>query len=109
MSALNGDNVIKRSELTWYSGPTLLGFLESVQVRREQEGLLRLPIQWVNRPNANFRGFSGTVATGSVVVGQSIRALPSGELANIKEILLFDQSFESASEGKAITVTLDRE
>ena len=110
LSALQGDNVIRRSEQTsWYEGPTLLGFLEAVDTGRAQGAPLRFPVQWVNRPNANFRGFSGTVASGVAVVGQAIRALPSGELAKIKEISLFDQSLESAPEGKAVTLTLDRE
>ena len=63
----------------------------------------------MNRPNANFRGFSGTVAAGSAAKGQAIRALPSGEIANIEDIILFDQSLEVASEGRAVTLTLDRE
>ena len=110
LSALQGDNVIRRSEQTsWYEGPTLLGFLEAVDIGRAEGEPLRFPVQWVNRPNANFRGFSGTVASGIAVVGQAIRALPSGELAKIKEISLFDQSLESAPEGKAVTLTLDRE
>ena len=110
LSALQGDNVIRRSEqISWYEGPTLLGFLEAVDIGRAEGGALRFPVQWVNRPNANFRGFSGTVASGIAVVGQAIRALPSGELAKIKEISLFDQSLESAPEGKAVTLTLDRE
>ena len=110
LSALQGDNVIRRSEQTsWYEGPTLLGFLEAVDIGRAEVEPLRFPVQWVNRPNANFRGFSGTVASGIAVVGQAIRALPSGELAKIKEISLFDQSLESAPEGKAVTLTLDRE
>ncbi len=110
LSALQGDNVIRRSQQTsWYEGPTLLGFLEAVDIGRAEGEPLRFPVQWVNRPNANFRGFSGTVASGVAVVGQAIRALPSGELAKIKEISLFDQSLESAPEGKAVTLTLDRE
>ena len=110
LSALQGDNVIRRSEQTsWYEGPTLLGFLEAIDIGRAEGEPLRFPVQWVNRPNANFRGFSGTVASGIAVVGQAIRALPSGELAKIKEISLFDQSLESAPEGKAVTLTLDRE
>ena len=110
LSALQGDNVIRRSEQTsWYEGPTLLGFLEAIDIGRAEGEPLRFPVQWVNRPNANFRGFSGTVASGVAVVGQAIRALPSGELAKIKEISLFDQSLESAPEGKAVTLTLDRE
>ena len=110
LSALRGDNVIRRSkQSSWYEGPTLLGFLEAVDIGRAEEEPLRFPVQWVNRPNANFRGFSGTVASGIAVVGQAIRALPSGELAKIKEISLFDQSLESAPEGKAVTLTLDRE
>jgi len=110
LSALQGDNVIKRSSNTpWYQGPTLLGFLETVDLTQEQSEGLRFPVQWVNRPNANFRGFSGTIAAGSVVKGQAIRALPSGEIANIKDIVLFDQSLEIATESRAVTLTLDRE
>ena len=110
LSALEGDNVIKRSENTpWYKGPTLLGFLESVDITPKTSNALRFPVQWVNRPNANFRGFSGTVAAGTATIGQQVRALPSGELANIQDIVLFDKSMALAPEGQAVTITLDRE
>lgn len=110
LSALKGDNVITRSKnTTWYHGPTLLGFLETVDLRRKEGGALRFPVQWVNRPNASFRGFSGTVAAGVATKGQSIRALPSGETANIRDIVLFEQSLDDAPEGSSVTLTLDRE
>ena len=110
LSALQGDNVIKRSRQTpWYQGPTLLGFLETVDLTHEQTEALRFPVQWVNRPNAHFRGFSGTIAAGTAFKGQAIRALPSGQLAHIKDIVLFDRSLDAAPEGSAVTLTLDRE
>jgi len=110
LSALKGDNVITRSKnTTWYRGPTLLGFLETVDISRKEGVALRFPVQWVNRPNANFRGFSGTVAAGVATKGQSIRALPSGETARIKDIVLFERSLDDAPEGSSVTLTLDRE
>ena len=111
MSALKGDNVVTRSQGThWYSGPTLLGFLETVDTRAlKVEHPLRFPVQWVNRPNLDFRGFSGTIEAGQATVGQSVRILPSGETASIKDIVLFEDSLESAEAGQAVTLTLDRE
>ena len=109
-ASIKGDNVIARSKnMTWYKGPTLLGFLETVDLKKKEGGALRFPVQWVNRPNANFRGFSGTVAAGVATKGQSIRALPSGETANIQNIVLFEQSLDDAPEGSSVTLTLDRE
>ncbi len=80
LSALMGDNVIERTRNTpWYTGPTLLGFLETVEVRQAQlEHPFRFPVQWVNRPNANFRGYAGTVVAGSIEPGDEVRILPSG-------------------------------
>ena len=78
-------------------------------MKRKEGRALRFPVQWVNRPNANFRGFSGTVASGVATKGQSIRALPSGKTANIQDILLFEQSLDDAPEGSSVTLTLDRE
>jgi bifunctional enzyme CysN/CysC len=111
VSALKGDNVIERSKETeWFHGPTLMSFLESVDTTSDQtENSLRLPVQWVNRPNLDFRGFSGTIEAGSASIGQPVRILPSGEIAKIREIILFKDSLESAPAGKAITVTLDKE
>ena len=111
VSALKGDNVIERSiKMHWYQGPTLLGFLETVAVRETlSDHSFRFPVQWVNRPNADFRGFSGTVVAGSIQRGDQIRALPSGQQAAISDIVLFDQSLDAALTDQAVTLTLDRE
>ena len=111
MSALEGDNVIERSQKsTWYSGPTLMGYLETVDAH---ESLLdsgfRFPVQWVNRPDRTFRGFSGTVISGSVTKGDEVRILPSGETASVKDIVLYKDSLDSATTDQAVTLTLDRE
>jgi bifunctional enzyme CysN/CysC len=111
MSALKGDNIIERSsQMHWYQGPTLLGFLETVDPRSTRiTQPLRFPIQRVNRPNLDFRGFSGTVESGVVEVGQSIRVLPSGATTNIKDIILFEDHLQKAEAGRAVTLTLDTE
>ena len=111
MSALKGANVVERAiETQWHHGPTLLGYLESVDTRDSKEAHpLRFPVQWVNRPNLNFRGFSGTIEDGTAEVGQSIRILPSGETAIIKEIVLFKRNLKKANHGQSVTITLDRE
>ena len=111
MSALKGDNIIERSShMHWYQGPTLLGFLETVDPRLTRINQpLRFPVQWVNRPNLDFRGFSGTVESGTAEVGQSIRVLPSGATAKIKDIILFEDHLDKAEAGQAVTLTLDTE
>ena len=111
LSALQGDNVIERSQqMGWYQGPTLLGFLETVAIReRLHDHSFRFPVQWVNRPNADFRGFSGTVIAGDIEIGQEVRALPSGQLAQVKDIVLFEQSLPRAVTDQAVTITLDKE
>jgi bifunctional enzyme CysN/CysC len=111
MAALKGDNVVERSKKTaWYQGPTLLGFLETVNTQLSRiDHALRLPVQWVNRPNLNFRGFSGTIEAGAASVGQEIRVLPSGETATIESIVLFEDNLAKAEAGQAVTITLDRE
>lgn len=111
VSALKGDNVIERSNvMEWYQGPTLLGFLETVDIRaRLTEHPFRMPVQWVNRPSAEFRGFSGTVVAGSIQPGDSVRALPSGQIAAVERVVLFDQDLERAITDQAVTLTLDRE
>ncbi len=111
MAALKGDNVVERSQKTaWYQGPTLLGFLETVNTQLSRiDHALRLPVQWVNRPNLDFRGFSGTIEAGAASVGQKIRVLPSGETATIESIVLFEDNLVKAEAGQAVTVTLDRE
>ena len=111
LSALKGDNVIERSgTMDWYQGPTLLGFLETVDIRdRLNQHAFRFPVQWVNRPNADFRGFSGTVVAGSIKPGDEIRALPSGQMAAIDRIVLSTNDLDQAVTDQAVTLTLDRE
>jgi len=111
ISALKGDNVVNRSNNTdWFHGPTLLGILESIDsFAPKTEKPLRMPIQWVNRPNQGFRGLSGTIESGRLATGQTIRILPSGETAEIKSIILFKSELNQAQAGQAITVTLDTE
>ncbi len=111
LSALEGDNVVERSQRTpWYNGPTLIGFLETVEVQLTQsEAAFRLPIQWVNRPDSSFRGFSGTIVSGKVTAGDEIRILPSGEVASVTDILLHKDKLPSAVANQAVTVCLDRE
>jgi len=111
MSALNGDNVVNRSEhMDWYQGPTLLERLETVQLTNDvSDNGARLPVQYVNRPNLDFRGFCGTLSAGSVSVGDNITVLPSGKTSSIKSIVTFEGELESASKGQAITLTLNDE
>ena len=111
LSALRGDNIIERSTHThWYSGPTLLGFLETVDVQKPETAKpFRFPVQWVNRPNSDFRGFSGTVVSGSVKPGENILVLPSGETATVKEIILYHGNLQRAQTDQAVTITLDSE
>ena len=111
LSALQGDNVIERSRRTdWYSGPTLLGYLETVEVAASNvDADFRMPVQWVNRPNADFRGFAGTVAAGSIAPGEAVQVLPSGQEAVVETIVLFDQSLPQALPKQSVTLTLDRQ
>mgnify|MGYP002876709089 CR=1 FL=1 len=111
VSALKGDNVIERSRnITWYQGPTLLGFLETVEVRQSlHDHPFRFPVQWVNRPTSDFRGFSGTVIAGEIERGDEVIALPSGQTAKIAEIVLFEDKLDKALTDQAVTLTLDRE
>ncbi|MGI1671147.1 MAG: sulfate adenylyltransferase subunit CysN [Neptuniibacter sp.] len=111
LSALKGDNVVERSKQTkWFHGPTLTGYLETVDTQSAKaEKPFRFPVQWVNRPNPDFCGFSGTIEAGAIEVGQPVRILPSGETANIKNILLFKNELESAQAGQAVTLTLNKE
>lgn len=111
LSALQGDNVIERSRQTpWYSGPTLLGYLETVEIAQNSATeKFRFPVQWVNRPNADFRGFAGTVAAGSIAPGDGVQVLPSGSKAVVKEVVLYDQNLPMALPNQSVTLTLDRE
>ncbi|OSQ35879.1 sulfate adenylyltransferase subunit CysN [Thalassospira mesophila] len=111
MSALRGDNIIEPSPNTpWYDGPSLLGHLETVAVEQEAiEKPFRLPVQWVNRPNLDFRGFSGTVSSGVVKPGDKIVVSSSGQTSTVKEIVTFDGNLNEAIAGQAVTLTLEDE
>jgi bifunctional enzyme CysN/CysC len=111
LSALKGDNILEPSvKLPWYSGPTLMQHLETVEVEDQtQHSPFRMPVQWVNRPNQDFRGFAGQIAAGTIAVGDRIRALPSGKEAKVARIVTHDGDLPSAVAGQSITLTLDRE
>lgn len=111
LSALKGDNISELSENTpWYKGPTLVGYLETVNVSSAQEvGPFRMPVQWVNRPDLDFRGFSGRILGGQVAPGDSIRVLPSGTISKVQRIVTFDGDLPSAEAGQSITLTLEDE
>ncbi len=111
VSALDGDNVVTRSARTpWYSGPTLIGFLETVQAHHAaREQSFRMPVQWVNRPDRTFRGFSGTIVSGKISLGDEVRILPSGEVASVEDIVLYTNRLTSAATDQAVTLRLDRE
>jgi len=111
MSALNGDNITNRSKHTpWYHGPTLMGYLETVDIARPEsrEGVV-FPVQWVNRPNSEFRGFAGTLAHGTLAIGDEVRVTATGARARVADIVTMDGSLEQARAGDAITLCLDRE
>jgi bifunctional enzyme CysN/CysC len=111
MSALKGDNIVTRSPaLPWYTGPALMEHLEQVVVEEAAVAApFRLPVQWVNRPNSDFRGFSGMVSSGQVSVGDLLRVLPSGKEARVARIVTYDGDQPMAAAGESITLTLDRE
>jgi bifunctional enzyme CysN/CysC len=107
-SALKGDNIIDRSPaMPWYRGATLMAHLETVSVGNDdQHKPFFLPVQWVNRPNQNFRGFSGTIASGSIKPGDAIRALPSGKTSKVERLVTYDGDLTVATSAQAITMTL---
>ena len=111
LSALKGDNMLGRSAATpWYRGESLLELLETIDVTRAaRDNGFRLPVQWVCRPDQNFRGFAGTVTAGSVACGDEIAVLPSGRRSRIARIVTADGDLQHAGAGRAITVTLTDE
>ncbi|OSN08301.1 sulfate adenylyltransferase subunit CysN [Lonsdalea iberica] len=111
LSALEGDNVATPStQMSWYSGPTLLEVLETVDVAPHSLSQpLRFPVQYVNRPNLDFRGYAGTVASGVVHVGQRVKVLPSGVESAIARIVTFDGDVPQAQVGEAVTLVLEKE
>ncbi|MCL7939254.1 sulfate adenylyltransferase subunit CysN [Halomonas sp. ATCH28] len=112
MSALKGDNVIEHGHhMPWYHGPTLMAYLETVEVddERLQRDPFRLPVQWVNRPNLDFRGFTGMVTSGTVKPGDAIRVQPSGKTSTVSRIYTFDGDLDEAVAGQSITLLLNDE
>ena len=109
ISGFMGDNITTRSSNTpWYAGPTLMEHLESVEldVTSDQAKPFRMPVQWVNRPNLDFRGFSGLISTGAVKPGDAVRVLPSGKTSTIARIVTFDGDLDQAVAGQSVTLTL---
>ncbi|MFD3300062.1 sulfate adenylyltransferase subunit CysN [Aquipseudomonas alcaligenes] len=111
LSALRGDNVTEPSPNTpWYQGPSLMQFLETVELEQAREDApLRMPVQWVNRPNLDFRGFSGRILGGSVRPGDAIRVLPSGKTSRVERIVTLNGDLPQAITGQSVTLTLSDE
>jgi sulfate adenylyltransferase subunit 1 (EFTu-like GTPase family) len=109
ISALNGDNIASLSDRTpWFQGAPLLTFLENVETAGAELDVsaFRFPVQWVNRPNLDFRGFSGWVASGSVRVGDEIASMPSGKTSRVERIVTMDGDLDIAVAGQSVTLTL---
>ncbi|GAA0250384.1 Sulfate adenylyltransferase subunit 1 [Methylorubrum aminovorans] len=108
LSAKNGDNVVlPGTAATWYDGVPLLRYLEEVPVKSEERAAaFRMPVQWVNRPNSDFRGFSGLIASGSVAPGDAVTVAPSGKTSTIARIFTADGDLDRASEGQSVTLVL---
>ncbi len=111
LSALNGDNVVDISQKTpWYKGETLLHLLENIEIANDRDLIhFRMPVQYVNRPNLDFRGYCGTISSGVIKVGENITVLPSGKSSKVKEIVTYDGNLEYAYVQQAVTITLEDE
>ena len=111
ISALLGDNVVEKSEKTpWYKGETIMQYLENIEVKNQRKQTpFRMPVQWVNRPNSSFRGFTGLIASGETKVGDKIRLHPGGNESTIESIITWDGKLPKASAGQSVTITLNDE
>ena len=111
ISALMGDNVVNKSENTpWFNGQTIMQYLETVEVSNQKVlQSFRMPVQWVNRPNSKFRGFSGLIASGEINTGDEVRILPGGNTSRIKSIITWEGELPKAKAGKSVTITLEDE
>jgi len=111
MSALKGDNITEPSDKApWYSGPPLMRWLENAPVEDDLQGKpFRMPVQWVNRPNLDFRGFSGLIASGVVRPGDRLKVLPSGRESTVERIVTFNRDLDEAVAGQSVTLTLTDE
>lgn len=111
LSALKGDNVVRRSDaMPWFKGQTLIETLDTVEISADENlAQLRFPVQYVNRPNLDFRGYCGTLAAGVLKPGQAVKVLPSGKTSTVKSIVVWEGELQTAYPGQAITVTLNDE
>ena len=111
VSALEGDNITTEStKMDWYKGDTLMSFLESVEINDSSDHeSFTMPVQWVNRPNLDFRGFAGQVSSGKVSVGEKIKVLPANIETTVKSIVTFDGELQTALKGQSITITFEDE
>ena len=112
ISGFKGDNIAAHSDATnWYSGPTLMAHLEGVDLDQNSDEAqeFRMPVQWVNRPNSDFRGFSGKIAAGTIKPGDEVRILPSGKTSHVDRIVTYDGNLDQAKAGQSITLTLKDE
>ncbi len=111
MSALKGDNIMTPSDkMPWHDGPAFMTVLETIDVARTKtEKPFRMPVQWVNRPNLDFRGFSGTISSGIIKAGDNIIVLPGGKTSKVKSIVTYDGNLDQASADQAVTLTLEDE
>ena len=110
ISSLRGDNIVSRSSNTgWYAGEPLLTLLETVEIDSvgAQRQPFRMPVQWVNRPNLDFRGFAGLISQGQLRAGDAVRVLPSGRTSTVARIVTLDSDLKEAVAGQSVTVTLD--
>lgn len=108
ISGFKGDNVTERSATTpWYAGPVLIDYLETVSLERDaqQDASFRLPVQWVNRPNLDFRGFAGQIASGTVKPGDAVRVLPSGRTTTVARVVAAGGDLDQAVAGESVTLT----
>ncbi|MGB3753203.1 MAG: sulfate adenylyltransferase subunit CysN [Parerythrobacter sp.] len=107
ISGFAGDNIVAPSDSTpWYGGPPLIALLEAIEPAAENDATFAMPVQWVNRPNLDFRGFAGTIASGRVKAGDAVKVLPSGKATTIARIVSMDGDLDQADSGQSVTLVL---
>ena len=110
LAAKNGENILLKSEnMAWYHGQSLINYLETIEIKSTESPHFHFPVQWVNRPNLDFRGFSGFITGGDIKIGDKIRVSSSGQTANIARIVTYDGDITKAQKGQSVTLTLDDE
>ena len=110
VSALKGDNITEHGDNALYTGPCLINYLETVSVDDdERKQPFRMPVQWVNRPSHDFRGFAGQIASGTIHPGDRLKCLPSGKESRIQRIVTYDGDLNEGFAGQSVTITLGHE